>query len=1434
MSGNTVDISKEDVIVGLAKGVGLSAPDTYTKEFGNSVLQAMAAKLDEHLASVPVILTQGQEEYARNSFIEEITRNIGLPVNDQNKEIVNSMISEAGDAVTGLNKNVDAGVVISLKAPAAVSSQAPEMRTETQMVTKSVPDRELSDATKADIKEVQTLLSGAIGRTNQLREVNIIGPMLGLDKPLENIGQISDSWSESSLSSVNAVIDLLKEKNGLSDQFPESGYTPELGKALQQKMEELKNTSFLSDPTASTKLAALNQILPEDQRVQLFAALDRLSAANEMRPVTMVSRQVEVEVEVPVPVASTVAPQTPSVASQPVTQSPASKPSETSEDNIGDVKTQHENTTPEGGNVPSSPAIDMAAIERRTAITAVESVLLQIGGHLDKMPGMGMISQFGLIDKVITPLTEEDIKDGVFGDNSQDLASKLIMGLKMLDGQKNVTGEYNHAVGENLRVSILTKPEFQFIRDQLKSDDGTPLRFFGAGGGALTGATAADQQKLARKLLTFDENKIDEPAADAPEELKAKYRDQVKFEKEHEEDLQSVRKLNAFFAGMDTLQKQGLYDNEKAKQTNKNNLMLDAASAMLDQWDPGIKTWLKDFFTNSQFGQMISGVLSQFFGINVGRLWGDKDDGAALERSKPLIESSFSDFYKDAKDDLGAGATHKEVMAKVKEDIMDKTDGFKFKAAMKILFKGQDENVVKDAIEKALDAAQNSTDLTSAQNAFSQSLLVSGNKYRNGQDLSDNEIAQINSYLKDTSKDIQGVVGAPLVPSASPDNTSDADSKIGITSYQDSSNDIASVLASVDARDPSAPAVDADVIKAGEKNIELLYTPNDDEWIQGATRYSHGRVDDIQAVLGDNADKLGLSLNADGMKNADGNYSDMLTPYTNAVIEETLIRAQIHELQEQGVVITQEHLDGFDRKLTTENLHTFTSYLEDKGVSAAEVAKLSEAIIGADGKGLGTDYYSTDPNDRAAGERQDYSVLEQSHFGNQFDLKVAQWVPAAAIETDLTNEDPLRDRYLEYNKDRPCEVPMFFKKEGSDSVFALIRDKNGNDDPSDDKFKELEFDNYLLTHRIQDAQAPELKAVLDNYNWENPTDRGVRDVINKVLGIEPRSINIDMPVQKIETKAEAKVDNGCFEPEDNTRAQEHKRPEVFRDLRTVTLEQANYITDKLGLRDNEALMDMAKRDRMHPLEVFFEQQIRSSNSQKNNAIFLELEANGMKKEGIDVLIAIRNNDPRSKDYGNLEFRYVDYETDAIRPLSEQRAGKTDISEKFDVNSHVNGQRRLDDFMDEIDRKQGIYSNRGPSNGYLGMSAIVPSDSGFRAINAFTAVYKPADLRESIMLQKDYLGATVDRYAERSSYDVEKGVRDYQSDVSGGSRAFGIPEADKKLLDDMVSNNFNKKSDADTDASSRIGQNMRDMDADIADAAIQQQQADISHSHSMGR
>lgn len=1495
MSQDTVSFNAAETIVSLAKALDVEIPeneagkDEYTTAFGQQLMTQLAAKLDEHRANVPmpVFPQEAVEAQARESLIQELTTKLGLEAAEA-PQIVAALCDNLDEAVAEFDERVagQGGAnpeSLSLEISSGTNNTV-EYTTEIQIQRN--PDRELTQATLNDNKYVQATMAAAIGRVNQMRDMPVVGDLLNLDRPLTNFSKRDGYWDEGSLTAVNSVLDLLKERNGLSDQFPESGYTPELGRALQAKINELKEAPIY-DLEARAQLSAMNEILDEGSRNRLFQSLDRLHAANELRPVTVV--ETEVEVRVPVQTAgnetdvdtdntvdaTTLDPNNESHAplieardsisgfakvvgvSVPAQYSAefgqnviagldrelssfmdarggdmdaAAKDAwithlteklglEVNDANKAKVEENYDSARDEvlaldsamrGGLVVAldawtapgtNPTGNTTTVNNDLAtqmsITAVEGVLFQLGSQLDNLPGMGgmggMISQFGLTDTLVTPLTEADLNDGVFGANSQDLAHKLIMGLKMMNGDENPDGSYNQAVGENLRLAILTKPEFSFVRDQIKSEDGTPLRFFGAGGGALTGATAEQQQQLARQLLTFDSTEPEAPPANADQATKDAYEAQMQaraqFAQTHEKDLQAVRQLNAFFQGLDHLEREGMYDNEKARQTNKQNLMLDAASGLLDQWAPGIKSWLQDFFTNSQFGQMISGILSQFFGINVGRLWGDRDDEAALDRSQPLIEENFSSFYNSARQELGGtSATHDQVMEQVRSDIMEKMNHGAFKLGMDLLFKDQDEDVVRQAVEKALDAAaENSNDRASAQAAFSASLMASGREFRQGQELSAEETQQFNDYLREASYEIRqagrsNVTGNDL--NIEREGLDDDGSTIGTSEV------IAAAVGDGRERDLNQPAVDAEVIEAGEKNVELIYTPNNDSQIQGPTRYAHGRVDDIQAVLGDNAEALGLSLNAEGMKNTEGNYSDMMTPYTNAVIEETLIRAQIHKLQSESVVITQEHLDGFDRTLNLDNLDVVTSYLEDKGVSAAEIASFTQAVIGPDGAGIGTDYFSTDARDRTAGDRQEHTVLEQSHFGNQFDLKLAQWVPEADLEEglDLTEEDPLRDRYLEYNKDRPCEIPLFFTKDGDTSVFAIIRDKQGNDDPSDDVFRELDMDLYLSTRVIQDGDADDLKALLDNYNWENPTQQGVQDVINKVLGLDPlertATLSTDRTVERTTT---VERDQSEVVVPRRTVQEDHDRPEAFRDLRNVTSEQAQFLTQALGLNARDDVMRLSERDIIDPLEVYFDQQMRSSGG-RSGMIMLELEAHGIEHPDMDVVLAYRN------ERGNLEFRYVDYETDAITPIPQQRAGNTDITDGFDRQAHVSGNRRLDDFIDEISHNNGAYVKQGITDGYLGLRAIVPDGNGHeRTLSAFEAIYGTSMMRSHVT---EYVGATSARYADRTAFEQQQRRQEFYGNRE--THRNGLSEDERRRLDEVArtrSGGFNNASGA---------------------------------------
>ncbi len=1183
----------------------------------------------------------------------------------------------------------------------------------------TVEARTLSDGVRADNKFIQEKIVALIQeQTPEGQEPQIPLPRTDGD------------WDQASLQSVNFIIDFLKRDAGLQQDFPESGYSQGLGVALKAKIAE--------NPQMAEKLY---EVIPAAEFDTLIAKFETLSAADELRP------------------------------------------------SVADT-----------GSVPDNAPL-LSTDNPATATKIVEQALFQLGGQLGGGGGegglMGMVSKFAG-DSMNVSLTEEQANDGVFDEASQDLTAKAVMMLKTMDGQENANGVYNAAIGQQLMISILTKPEFESIRGQISipADEARLLGIDVPEGADTTLPVPSLNAAQARELVSG-----------APyDQLTSAFGSEAEYKAYQER----VLPLQLMFDSLNTLQRENmLLSEEKAKQTNQTNLMLDMASGLLDEYAPGVKSFLQDFFENSEFGQMIGSVL-MLFGINVGRLWGDKDDAAALQRAEPGVDAGFDHFFHAAEEELGEelgrDPNHQEIMARTTENMRDMMEGeWAFKKSMDVLFSDQDETLIQEAVEKALVEAGKGIDYNSSRAAFTNSILESAAQYNDNLD-----ITQFTNRVSEIEPDIRAMAGT--APNGNPSNTNttqndglniDDDGSAGGTSVALAQAAIDPVTGEARVRDPNAPAVDAEIAGEGNNRFEMVFKANQDEWIQGPTRFSHGRVQDIQEVLGNNAEALELSLSADMMK-INGAYSDMMTVNTNAVIEQTLILAQIHKLttnadgtNNEDFTLTQGHLDALDRKLSQDNLSVVTDYMRAQGVSDADISKFSGAVAGqvanpADNvtiDGLATDHFSTDIRDPNAGSRQEHTVLAQSHFGNQFELKIANFAPANNNDADNTNDvdpnadpDPLRDRYLDYNKDKPCEVPMFYTKEGSGSVFALIRDKNGNDDPSDDQFKELELDHYLDTHRIQGTDDGDLKLLLDNYNWENPNELGVRNMINKVLCLDPfeyshnAAPNVDASATQ-QNGNDQDNDTGVRQP--NPRINDrgpHRTPEVFKDLRQLTEEQANFLGEQLALSQMPNVVAQAERDLPNPsdaklLDALFERSIGRGTTDVSGFMILELEAFGLGHPDFDVVVAMRDGD-------QIDYRYIDYDTDYIKPIPEQRIGGSDVL----ASSNPTGARRLDDFLDEIDRLPGGRIRQGAAGGYLAMQSIVPSgEHGIKTESSMDAVYGD---RAAVRYYNDYLRNFNTRFNERTGQ--ENNERAYRHvNYMDGERRVGLTEEEKLRLDEYA-------------------------------------------------
>ena len=979
-------------------------------------------------------------------------------------------------------------------------------------------------------------------------------------------------------------------------------------------------------------------------------------------------------------------------------------------------------------DILSGNATAQNANEVDTSIKIVEETLFELGGQLDKMVGQfGGIAQ-SLAGSLVTPLTQEDLDDKdangnrVLGDDSQDLTAKLIMMLKTLNGEKNPSGVYTESIGRQLQLAILTKDEFSMIREQLEIDKVTPAEAQALIARPPTavpplaeGADAAQQAAHATAMVTYNQQKA-----------------------EYDSSAAKTDKLNVLFHSLDVLRQNDLLDQQRARSTTKMNMIMDGLAGALDNFAPGFKDALKDFFTNSDFGKMIGGMLTMF-GINVNRLWGDKDDSAALQNAAGLVGDGFETAFEKAAADNGLDPEldFSKIMDLTKDSFQEQMDGFLPRNAMKLMLGDADADQIKAALSDAMDRAAGANDMESAKQIFVDRLVQIGEAYRNGTEIN------LETRIENAGQTIESVVAArpDLAVSASTSTSSTVES-------------------SAAAYVAGKPAVDLPVVPAGEAHVELEYERSTETFEQDPERYSQGRVAQIQEVLYNNAALLGISaVNPEFMRdtnnvNASSDFTDTMTRETCGVFEEVWIRANIHAMVEADTEITQEGLEEIAQtRLSSENMGVILTYMHDKNVPQADIDAFSQNMLALD-----KDYASS-----ADGTTKTVSVFDQALLWGQLTPNIAQWVPEQApvipavvpsgdddVTTDTDDSDPLRDKYMEYNKDNlPCDIPLFYTQEGSDSVFALVRIKTDgplDNDPSNDTFKVLELENYLNTKSLDDPE--HLAVFLDNYNWRNPTKEGVENVINKILCLEPRA-QADNTNTPESTHTDADAVTRTF----NTQAEVHRTPESFRDLRLLDEGKAAFLFEGLDLaNDRPDLMERAANNHDMPLNTFFADALGLTDG-TTPFVFLELEANGLHHDDFDVVIAMRNG-------SSIEYRFVDYDTDFIKPLPEQRAGgAADMAEGV---APAQGGRRMDDLLRVIERLPGGHFINGAEGGYAQMSAIIPNGQDHLGLtNGLKAVYGSNMTTHENQLA--YAGGVTSRYSESSRYE-HTGPRDYsQSD-----------------------------------------------------------------------
>lgn len=678
------------------------------------------------------------------------------------------------------------------------------------------------------------------------------------------------------------------------------------------------------------------------------------------------------------------------------------------------------------------------------------------------VPLADKMSKMGMVAKFIDFKTPD--ADPTFGAQSQQTLALTMIALKKLGGEQNPNGSYDPSMREGLIRDIMTKPEYAMVKAAIPVD----------------GATTDEEKEKKRK-----------------------------------------ESLDFMFSQMDVLARAGLTNSEAAQNDNFYNRLLTKASEFLPE---GVKTWLKDFFTNSEIGKMISPFLAMM-GIQVGVIWGEKpaSQNELADSAKPALEKGFKEALAGIKpEEIPAGETKIDAL-QIK--VNEKLDLPLVKFVTEKMFQGADQEFVKNSLRDALQDAKAGANEEEQSKIFAQSMADRAKAWREHQAPATGQPAlnPLNNP-QGIQQDAAAAVVAQPVPAVGPTTTAPAAAVPspagaptgGASGPAPSVGQNASVAAST--QPGASTATPAHLAAAGaDEEIRLTLNAGHGAMAQGPIRLSNSRVQMTTQVLHNNFDKLELSavsksdlVNAQAVLNdqVNGVYVDKATRAVSAAYEELVLRAQIHAHNSDPANRDKPlDLSKLDHKMTLQNIDLVAQYMKDKGVKDSEVKIFKDKIID-----MGMDMQST----KLKGDPiQKTSVLEQSFFGGQISMESLKIVrspepvapvtqPSSAPQTQGPTVPPeLADvyaRYQQINANQPCEnrAPLIYKDENG-KVFAGVMLNGRDDDKSNDRFTVIELDNF---EQLRTLKPDDRKILQDNYQWSSGP-RVIENWIEKQLCLQP-------------------------------------------------------------------------------------------------------------------------------------------------------------------------------------------------------------------------------------------------------------------------------------------------------------------------------------------
>lgn len=844
----------------------------------------------------------------------------------------------------------------------------------TTVITRTEP----AEAIPADVQERVMRIEQALAKI--IPAVNQAFP----DANIPNVGNIDGVLDQKSYDALDAAIGGVTNVLNTSDNFVLSnmrrvGTIQTLdydGQFSEDFCEKLQKNLGIAMPLMGAQIddPALKAQLTSVSIPSLISDIEYLRDHDSLKPVEMVEVEVSVDSGVEQDQAADVSVDEPQVDAGPGVSGGTSG---------ADTSSDADNAQRAVGDI-------------NEAVTSVETMMSLISSKIDDFdlgPMGDKISSFK--DQLIKPINQGDFDENgqaIFDENSQEMASTLLMVLKTVGGYENPNGEYNQNIGNQLQIDILSKDEFAFIRAEL-------------------GINGKYELNEARALVQGieDPGAFEEIEGESQADRDARFvqhsRDQETFEAFNQlkrNNEEGLRQLNQMFSGLDKLSDPEidmLDPNNRAAGKTRNNLMLDIAGGFLEK--TGMLNGIKDFFQNNAIGQFIGTILGMV-GFDVNRLWGET--GEDLENPQQMASKLGDDFervYQDVQSE-NPDASFDEVMRLTKEQTMDGMNGFWGGNALKLALGSDNKEMLTAAVGEAMDAASQAGNLQDAKNIFVERIEEFGEAYKNGQ--------TIELGGREYSKTDNGLGN----------DVANLDQTLNQMGQQ--------WIAGMDAT--MVAGFDDDAIKLNDSQaLDTVINYDTDAKDQGVNRF--GDVEPIQKYLYENAEALGLdeeNIAKFAVEGEDGSveFTKTLDIETCAAIEEMWVKAKLHDAvtsaQEQGTEITAEMIDGWVSDIDAEklakgpgadggihpdfaaDLELMKQYAEANGalegfqaIADNEIIEAEEALVSMD-----TDMQAAD------GEVQTFSVLEQSLTWNQVDitklaLEVQQQLDQPATEQPVTD-----------------------------------------------------------------------------------------------------------------------------------------------------------------------------------------------------------------------------------------------------------------------------------------------------------------------------------------------------------------------------------------------------------------------------------------------